>query len=78
MKSLTPGIKGWLTKKEQFFLYNAARTCSGKGVIVELGSWMGKSAICLAKGSRESLKSKVHAVDPHTGNPEHQYLNKRI
>jgi len=40
-------------------------------VIVEVGSWKGKSTIWLASGSKEGHSVKVHAIDPHTGSPEH-------
>jgi MMP 1-O-methyltransferase len=68
---ITSQVDGWLTDREGELLYNLATRCSGKGVIVEIGSWKGKSAIWLASGSRDSSKVKVHCVDPHTGSPEH-------
>ncbi len=32
-------VHGWLTGKEGAFLYGLANACTGKGVIVEIGSW---------------------------------------
>ncbi len=52
-------------------MFNLAKECSGKGVIVEIGSWKGKSTICLAFGSKMSGGTKVFAIDPHTGSKEH-------
>jgi predicted O-methyltransferase YrrM len=60
------GIGGWLTPREGRLLYDLARRCTGRGVIVEIGSWKGKSTIWMASGSRRGAGVKVHAIDPHT------------
>jgi len=65
-------IEGWLTAKEGNVLYELAKNCSVDGVIVEVGSWKGKSTICLAKGSIAGNRMKIFAVDPHTGSAEHR------
>lgn len=57
-------LDGWLSSHEGYFLYHAAKETKGKGEIVEIGSWKGKSTICLASGSRNA---KVTAIDPHKG-----------
>ncbi len=62
---------GWLSVEEGQFLYSLARSCTGRGSIVEIGSWMGRSTIWLAAGSRADEGRPVYAVDPHTGSPEH-------
>ena len=59
-------IGGWLTPKEGRLLYDLARGCTGRGVIVEIGSWKGKSTIWLASGSRRGRGVLVYAIDPHT------------
>lgn len=64
-------VDGWLNPKEARLLYRLANQCKGKGAIVEIGSWKGKSTICLARGSLAGSKTKIHAIDPHTGSPEH-------
>jgi predicted O-methyltransferase YrrM len=64
-------VDGWLNPKEARLLYRLANQCKGKGAIVEIGSWKGKSTICLSRGSLAGSKTKVHAIDPHTGSPEH-------
>ena len=69
---LEKSIDGWLTEKEGVCLYELAKKCSGKGVIVEIGSWKGKSTVCLAKGALAGNKSKVYAVDPHKDSMEHK------
>ena len=35
-------------------------------MIVEIGSWKGKSTIWLASGSRQGASCRVYAIDPHT------------
>ncbi len=67
VKEATDKIGGWLTDAQGEFLYNAAKNCKGKGVIVEIGAWKGKSAIWLAKGSKAGSNVKIYAIDPHTG-----------
>lgn len=73
-KLIADRIEGWLTEGEGTFLYNTAKNCSGKGVILEIGSWKGKSTVWLAKGSKAGNKIKVYAVDPHKGGHEHKTL----
>jgi MMP 1-O-methyltransferase len=72
IKEAAAQIGGWLTDAEGEFLYNAARNCKGKGVIVEIGSWKGKSTIWLAKGSKTGSKACIYCIDPHTGSAEHR------
>lgn len=61
-------IEGWLTKKEGLFLYFAAQETGTSGDVVEIGSWKGKSTVCIAKGLQKCGKGKVYAIDPHKGN----------
>lgn len=72
IKKLTEKIDGWLSDREGELLYNLAKNCKGKGVIVEIGSWKGKSTVWLAKGSKAGNKVKIYAIDPHTGSSEHK------
>lgn len=58
-------------------MFELAQKCSGKGVIVELGSWKGKSTIWLAKGSQASKMAPIYAIDPHQGSVEYD-LGKGI
>lgn len=78
IKKLADEIGGWLTDREGELLYNLAKNCIGKGVIVEIGSWKGKSTICLAKGSKAGNKVKIYAIDPHTGSSEHKKRYSRV
>ena len=67
---LVENVKGWLTPQEGRLLYALARNCTGRGIIVEIGSWKGKSTIWLGKGSKAGKNIPIHAIDPHTGSPE--------
>ena len=58
-------VPGWLGDEEAFTLFELARGCTGRGAIVELGSWRGRSTICLALGSKEGSGVPVIAVDRH-------------
>lgn len=61
------GIDGWLSNREADFLYRTARDCAEGGVILEIGSFKGKSTVCLAKGSKAGRGVPVFAIDPHVG-----------
>jgi MMP 1-O-methyltransferase len=65
VKPLIADIPGWLTDEEGEALYDLARSCNGSGVIVEIGSWKGKSTVCLGLGSQAGNSVPVYAVDPH-------------
>jgi predicted O-methyltransferase YrrM len=65
VKPLIADIPGWLTDEEGEALYELARRCRGIGVIVEIGSWKGKSTVCLGLGSRAGESVPVYAIDPH-------------
>ncbi|MBW2046851.1 MAG: class I SAM-dependent methyltransferase [Deltaproteobacteria bacterium] len=49
---------------ENEFLFKCACNGYGKGLIVEIGSFKGRSTIALALGSKAKGREKVYAVDP--------------
>lgn len=59
LAELIRGVDGWLQATEAYALYQAALFCT-RGVIVELGSYEGRSTISLAKGATVPF----YAVDP--------------
>ncbi len=67
IKTRAGEIEGWLTEKEGELLCQLARDCRGTGVIVEIGSWKGKSTIWLACGSKQGASVSIYAIDPHAG-----------
>ena len=71
-------IPGWLTDREGLFLYDLAKNCSGRGCIVEIGSWKGKSSVWLGRGSQAGAGVAVYAIDPHEGSQEHQKMLGKV
>jgi len=65
VKPLIADIPGWLTDEEGEALFELARQCHGDGVIVEIGSWKGKSTVCLGLGSQAGSATPIYAIDPH-------------
>lgn len=65
---------GMLTYSEVDCLYRLGQINHCKGVIVEIGSWKGKSTIALARGAAAVHNEKIYAIDPHAVQPEEGYL----
>ncbi|HLM33372.1 MAG TPA: class I SAM-dependent methyltransferase [Gaiellaceae bacterium] len=59
-------LPGWLSYEEGETLYTLAQKCTGRGVIVEIGSWRGKSTTCLGLGSKAGRGVKIYSIDRHT------------
>lgn len=78
LDALTKSIHGWSTLDELEFLYQTAGSVEKRGVIVEIGSWQGRSTVCLAQGSRKGNNVKVYAIDPFTGSSENQKPGLKI
>jgi len=76
-KDIAP-IGGWLTEDEGVFLYQNAKKVNPDDTIVEIGSWKGKSTICLAKGSQNGNQATIYAVDPHIGSSEHHKMFGKV
>ena len=71
------GIEGWLSDEESATLYDLARRCTGRGVIVEIGSFKGRSTVSLALGTREGASLPIFAIDPHRG-PSYEEFRENI
>jgi predicted O-methyltransferase YrrM len=67
VKWINNNITGALYSGEGELLYDLAKNCKGNGVIVEIGSLMGKSTSFLAFGSKAGQSVKVYAIDPFDG-----------
>ncbi|MBD3279110.1 MAG: hypothetical protein GF390_00165, partial [Candidatus Pacebacteria bacterium] len=67
-------ITGMLTDQEAEVLFYLSATANTTGNIVEVGSWLGKSTIYLAKGCQVSENGRVYAVDTFKGNPGKESL----
>ena len=55
-RALADAAGGWLNEAEGLLLYRLARNCSGKGVIVEIGSWKGRSTIWLGQARERDTR----------------------
>jgi MMP 1-O-methyltransferase len=67
-------LQGMLTNGEVDFLYRLGQVNHCNGVIVEIGSFKGKSTIALARGAAATHPAKIYAIDPHRIQPEEGYL----
>jgi len=71
-------IEGWLTKSEGLFLYKSAKKVKSQNAIIEIGSWKGRSTICLGRGLQDGNKGKIYAIDPHIGSSEHRKMFGKV
>lgn len=74
-KKIAGAAEGWLSDDQGAFLFLSAKGGPGKGEIVEIGSWKGRSTIWLARGSKSAGREKVYAIDPHIGSYENKDEN---
>jgi predicted O-methyltransferase YrrM len=65
-------IKGFLHPLEGYTLMLLAAMGQGRGEVVEIGSYLGKSTSYLALGLKAGNRGIVHAVDHFQGSDEHQ------
>jgi len=66
-KNLLPyaSVDGWLTVDEAIALFDLARSLrQDYPIAVEIGSWQGKSSICIAKGLASKLEPRLFCIDP--------------
>ena len=66
-------LPGMLTLAEIDCLFQLGQFDQRSGVIVEIGSWKGKSTVALARGARKVDGAKIYAIDPHKILPEEGY-----
>jgi hypothetical protein len=58
-------IDGWLTIDEAITLYELSRALPNeKPLAVEIGSWQGKSSVCLASGLAGKFRPRLCCIDP--------------
>lgn len=58
-------IEGQISSEEAERLMDLASRISAENVIVEIGSYKGRSSIALAFGTMQKNGNRVYAVDPH-------------
>ena len=71
LENVLKNVEGFLSYREARALFRFGQECTGRGAVVEIGSWKGKSTICISKGMR-IFTQKVIAIDPHIGSSENQ------
>jgi hypothetical protein len=59
-------VEGWMSDGQARRLWDRASAVPAGGLIVEIGSYRGRSAIVLASAARGA--AEVVAIDPHAGN----------
>lgn len=59
----TKSIPGMITRAEGELLFYLTTFSEGKGDILEIGSWLGRSSTYLAKGCKISGRGKLHYID---------------
>ena len=74
VSAVTSNIEGWLSDAQGRALLAAAAATTGRGAIVEIGSWKGRSTVWLAEGARLAGR-RVHAIDRHTQSLEDPSAN---
>ena len=74
VSAVTANIAGWLSDAQGRALLTAAAATTGRGAIVEIGSWKGRSTVWLAEGARRAGQ-RVHAIDRHTRSLEDPSAN---
>ena len=72
LKEQLSNVEGWLHEPEGYLLHRLAEDGPGAGAIVEIGSFKGKSTICMALGSKRSKREHVYAVDHFLGSKENR------
>jgi len=69
-------IPGFTSPIELSFLYHASLALPGRGRVVEIGSYLGRSTLVLARAAADAGRRPVVAVDPHTGDLTHPDLER--
>ncbi len=63
--SILARVDGYLYPHEAVFLYWLARQGPGAGDMAEIGSFRGRSTLCMAAGLRHRGHDTILAIDPH-------------
>jgi predicted O-methyltransferase YrrM len=71
-------IDGWLTEHEALALFTCAAGIKAESpVVVEIGSYLGKSSVCIAGGLLFNPRGRLYCVDPFDQTDEDMYLTER-
>lgn len=69
-------MEGWLNPPVVNLLLDLIEKLDDRSILVEIGSWKGKSTVLLGLASGD--RSLVYAIDPHTGSHEHKELYGKV
>jgi len=58
-------VEGWLTEAQARRLWDSARTVPSGGLVVEIGSFRGRSAVVMASALSDG--ARMVCIDPHAG-----------
>jgi hypothetical protein len=61
----TAGVEGWMSEAQARRLWDAAQRVPAGGLLVEIGSFRGRSAIVMASALADG--ARLIAIDPHAG-----------
>jgi predicted O-methyltransferase YrrM len=67
-------IPGFTSPVELSLLYHASLALPGRGRVVEIGSYLGRSTVVLAGAASLAGRRPIVAVDPHTGDLTHPHI----
>lgn len=70
VKKIADSIEGFLTPAEGSLLYNLVKNIRKKGVIVEIGSWKGRSASWIHFANQLGPNNDFYCIDPHVTSKE--------
>lgn len=62
---LVMGTEGQISLQEAELLYDLAKGVDKNSVIVEIGSFRGRSTVALALGTKSGQGCRIYAIDPH-------------
>jgi predicted O-methyltransferase YrrM len=68
LRDLVEPVEGLVDESEAWQLHEAVRRRLDAGrppLVVEIGSWKGRSTVALAAALRPEGRGRVHAIDPH-------------
>jgi len=71
-------VGGFFSREECGAIYDLARAHGPDGVAVEIGSWKGKSTICLGSGLKARGGGELFAIDSHEGSEEHAHVYGKV
>lgn len=71
LRSMAVAARGWLPDDQGLVLYQAAREQAAHGMVLEVGSYCGKSTVYLGAGVA-AVGGLLLSLDHHRGSSEHQ------